>query len=97
MYFDYKCKKHGIKELDLPKKHRKPKCLRCGETMSKVFGLGGMSGDLPTRRPAIGKTRQELWKNMESEGLMSKGTLEADNRNTEEHRKIKMEMRYQEA
>ena len=96
MYFDYKCKKHGIKELDLPMNHRKPKC-SCGLVMTKVFSLGGMSGDLPTRRPAIGKTRQELWKNMEGEGLMSKGTLMADNRNTEEHRKIIMEKRYREA
>ena len=86
--YTFKCKKCGTYDLlqGMNEEH-KGRCSEC----ERVWYMPGVSGDLPTTRPKIAYNRNELWKNLESEGLMSKGTLEADLKDREEQRKLRVD------
>ena len=79
--YSFRCKEHG--EYDLlqsMKEEHIGKCSKC----KRVYHMPGVSGDLPTTGVKIAYNRNELWSNLEKEGLMNKGTLEADLKDREE-------------
>ena len=87
-FYTYKCVEHGLYDLlqGMDEEHIGV-CSKCKRVFYPIKALG----DLPTTKTKIAYNRQELWKNLESEGLMDKGTLEADNKHIEEQKKILMD------
>ena len=78
--YDYKCPDHGIFEAIHPMNEARWKfpCLICGKVSDRVIYSPGVSGDLPTTKVKIGYNRNELFKNLATEGFADKRWQEAD-------------------
>ena len=81
--YTYTCSEHGLYDLSQGMNDRHiGVCSEC----RRVFHVPGVAGDLPTTRPKLGNTRQELLKNLEKEGFEGKGAAEEDRQHFEETR-----------
>jgi len=92
-FYDFHCKEHGVVELIQPMRNASSRlpCPSCGKMMNKVWHMPGINGSLPTLTPKMGKTRWELFENMEKEGIQGKGTVEKDKEDYEMQKKRVMD------
>jgi len=69
--YEYVCREHGsqVVEQEMTDIH-KAICLRCNKPMQRVYCAPSIK--IGNQKPKLGKTRGELYKNLEAEGIASK-------------------------